>query len=91
MARRAVGRSGVRIEVDLERLPLAPGVERVAEQLGVPAAELAATGGEDYELLASGGAGLSGVVVGRVIRGPAGIALSDAHGEVSLSGYEHRA
>lgn len=54
-------------------------------------AELAATGGEDYELFASGGSDLPFVPVGRVIRGPAGTAFSDAHGEVSLSGFEHRA
>jgi hydrogenase maturation factor len=34
----------VRIEVDLESLPLADGVADVAAQLGVPAYELAATG-----------------------------------------------
>jgi thiamine-monophosphate kinase len=84
-------RSGVRIEVDLDSVPLAPGVEEVAAQLGVRPAVLAVTGGEDYELLASGGSDLPFVPVGRVIRGPAGIVLSDAHGEVSLSGFEHRA
>src|SRR3954452_20232819 len=43
-------RSGVHIEVDLATLPLAAGVAEVAAQLGVPAAELGATGGEDFEL-----------------------------------------
>ncbi len=43
---------GVRLEIDAGALPLAPGVAEVAEALGVPAAELAATGGEDYELCA---------------------------------------
>ena len=84
-------RSGVRIEIDLEALPLAPGVAEVAAQLGVPAAELAATGGEDYELLACGPAGLSFKPIGRVMRGPAGIVLTDDHGEASLRGFEHRA
>ena len=42
--------SGVAIELDLERLPVAPGVAEVAEHLGTGAAELAATGGEDFEL-----------------------------------------
>ena len=46
-------RSGVRIEIDLESLPLAPGVADVAAQLGISAYELAATGGEDYELCAA--------------------------------------
>ncbi|HEX8084397.1 MAG TPA: thiamine-phosphate kinase [Solirubrobacteraceae bacterium] len=84
-------RSGVRIEIDLGALPVAPGVAEVARQLGRGPAELAATGGEDYELLASGPASLPLTPVGRVIRGPAGIALSDADGHVALSGFEHRA
>ncbi len=42
--------SGVLLEIELERLPLADGVAAVAQQLGVDAHELAATGGEDYEL-----------------------------------------
>jgi thiamine-monophosphate kinase len=39
-ARRLAEASGVRLELDTEALPLAPGAD----------AELAATGGEDYEL-----------------------------------------
>lgn len=42
--------SGVALEIDLEALPLDEGVGAVAEQLGMPAWELAATAGEDYEL-----------------------------------------
>jgi thiamine-monophosphate kinase len=44
--------SGVRLRLDARALPLAPGVQEVTEALGVDAAELAATGGEDYELCA---------------------------------------
>ncbi|HEX2087091.1 MAG TPA: thiamine-phosphate kinase [Solirubrobacteraceae bacterium] len=84
-------RSGARLEIDVDALPVAPGVAEVAEQLGVPAHELAAAGGEDYELLACGPPELPFVPVGRVIRGPVGISLRDAHGEVRLSGFEHRA
>ncbi|MGH2858025.1 MAG: thiamine-phosphate kinase, partial [Solirubrobacteraceae bacterium] len=43
---------GVRIELALAQLPLAPGVEEVAAQLGADPHELAATAGEDYELCA---------------------------------------
>ena len=43
-AQRRAARAGRRA------LPLAPGVAEVADALGVAAAELAATGGEDYEL-----------------------------------------
>ncbi len=46
-----VGRaSGVQLRVELGALPLAEGVSEVSAQLGVPAWELAAGGGEDYEL-----------------------------------------
>ncbi len=43
--------SGVAAWVELERLPLAAGLTRVAARLGLDAAELALAGGEDYELL----------------------------------------
>jgi thiamine-monophosphate kinase len=84
-------RSGVRIEIDLDALPLADGVADVARQLGLAPAELAATGGEDYELLACGPPALPFTPVGRVIRGPSGIGLTDAHGVSRLKGFEHRA
>ena len=42
--------SGVRIEIDLDALPLAGGVADVASRLGLPAWELAVAAGEDYEL-----------------------------------------
>jgi thiamine-monophosphate kinase len=88
-------RSGVRIEIDLDALPLADGVAEVAGQLGVPAAELGATGGEDYELLVSVGADatarVAGVTwVGGVVEGAAGVAFSSAGQRRSLAGYEHR-
>ncbi len=51
-ARHLARRSGVAIEIDLDALPLAPGVADVAAQLGVEPWELAATGGEDFELCA---------------------------------------
>jgi thiamine-monophosphate kinase len=51
-ARRLAESSGVRLRLDAQALPLAPGVREVTKALGVDAAELAATGGEDYELCA---------------------------------------
>ncbi len=42
--------SGVRLRVELGALPLAEGVSEVCAELGKPAWELAAGGGEDYEL-----------------------------------------
>jgi thiamine-monophosphate kinase len=88
-------RSGVRLRIDLEALPLAAGVAEVAEQLGVPAWELAAAGGEDFELCAcvdaNGAEGLGGLTwIGDVAAGPATVELSAA-GEIrSLAGYEHQ-
>jgi thiamine-monophosphate kinase len=84
-------RSRVRIEIDLAGLPLAPGVSGVAAQLGVPAQELAATGGEDFELCVAMAPGSEpeGVTwVGRVIEGPPGLSLAGA-GDRPLAGYEH--
>jgi thiamine-monophosphate kinase len=51
-ARRLAEASGVRLELDAAALPVAPETARVAEALGMTAAELAATGGEDFELCA---------------------------------------
>ncbi|HXC23783.1 MAG TPA: AIR synthase-related protein, partial [Solirubrobacteraceae bacterium] len=42
--------SGVRVEIDLGALPLDEGVSEIAAELGVPAWQLAAGAGEDYEL-----------------------------------------
>ena len=43
--------SGVRLVIELDRLPVQPGVAEVAVGAGVEAEELAAGRGEDYELL----------------------------------------
>jgi thiamine-monophosphate kinase len=88
-------RSGVRIEIALDALPIAAGVAEVADQLGVPAAELAATGGEDFELCVCVGPDAAGRVegvtwVGEVVRGAAGVAFRSAGRSRSLAGYEHR-
>ncbi|MGD9694693.1 MAG: thiamine-phosphate kinase [Thermoleophilia bacterium] len=45
--------SGLRARIDLDALPVAPGVAAVAAALGAHPRALAATGGEDYELLAA--------------------------------------
>lgn len=50
-AMRLAEASGVAIEIRLSDLPLQAGVEQVASSLDSEAHELAATGGEDYELL----------------------------------------
>ena len=50
-ARRLGEASGVVLELDTDALPVTPATAAVASALGMSAAELAATGGEDYELL----------------------------------------
>jgi len=49
-ARHLAQRSGARVAIELDRLPLAPGVADVARTLGQDPAAFAATAGEDYEL-----------------------------------------
>jgi thiamine-monophosphate kinase len=83
-------RSGVRLELQLAALPIAPGVAEVAAELGADAAEFAATAGEDYELCAClpGASRLSNMTwIGSVVDGPPGVAFTDAEGP--LAGYEH--
>jgi thiamine-monophosphate kinase len=93
-------RSGARLEIDLDALPLAPGVDHVAAQLGLAPAALAATGGEDYELCVCVAPGDRAAAeravpaltwVGRVRAGPpVGARLAGTAGELAASGYEHR-
>jgi thiamine-monophosphate kinase len=97
-ARRLAEAGGVRLRLDATALPLAPGVADAAAALGVPAAELAATGGEDYELCAcvppaarsaAESAGLHWI--GVVSAGPVGVEwLGAPPGAESWRGYEHR-
>jgi thiamine-monophosphate kinase len=97
-ARRLAEASGVRLELDAAAVPIQDGVAEVAAALGLPAVELAATGGEDYELLAcvpraraaeaEAEAGVSWI--GEVTAGQAGVAWRNApSGAASWRGYEH--
>jgi thiamine-monophosphate kinase len=81
-------RSGCRITIDLEHVPVADGVEEVAEQLGCSVWELACGFGEDYELLAAvdDPEGLS--VVGRCEPGE-GVDIRLAGEPVQLDGWHH--
>jgi thiamine-monophosphate kinase len=93
--------SGVRLVVDLDALPLADGAGAVARALGSEPSHLAATAGEDYELLltappeassaleaAAEPAGLTWI--GHVEAGEPGAVLGGAGGELRAGGYEHR-
>jgi thiamine-monophosphate kinase len=90
--------SRARLDVALERLPVAPGVAEVAATLGADAAELAATGGEDYELCACVPAAARAAAeeavdvtwVGEVREGPAGVRLTRNGEAVALEGFQHR-
>ncbi|HTW43348.1 MAG TPA: thiamine-phosphate kinase [Solirubrobacteraceae bacterium] len=100
-----IGRaSGVQLRVQLASLPLHAGVAQVAGELGVPAWQLAAGGGEDYELCFCAAAGDRQRVeqalaalgtarvswVGEVQAGAPGALLLDERGDaVRVEGYEH--
>jgi thiamine-monophosphate kinase len=96
-ARRLAEAGGVRLILDAGALPLAPGVSGVAEALGVSAAELAATGGEDFELCAcvppgarDAGTAAGLTWIGEVAGGPAGLDWHGAPpGADAWRGYEH--
>jgi thiamine-monophosphate kinase len=95
-------RSGVAIEVRLGDLPLAPGVEAVASAAGRDPWQLAASAGDDYELLfttaperreaiesAAHHAGSAVTWIGSVAAG-SGLRLVGPDGRpVALSGFEH--
>ena len=94
--------SGLRGRIDLDAIPLAPGVEELARALGRDPLVLAATGGEDYELLAAVPPQAVGPlraaldiplsVVGVLEEGAPGAELRDARGRVvaaAAAGWEH--
>ncbi|MCC6831631.1 MAG: thiamine-phosphate kinase [Thermoleophilia bacterium] len=72
-ASRLAAASRVRVVLELDRVPVAPGVAAVAAALGVPADVFAATGGEDYALVVAAPPGFAPgcalVPVGRVEAG----------------------
>lgn len=93
------GASGVRVELDPAALPLSPGVAEVAAQLGIAAAELAATGGEDYELcvcaaperVAAAEAAARLTWIGRVTAGPPALVWAGGGSSAAWRGFEHQA
>jgi thiamine-monophosphate kinase len=92
-ARHLAARSDVAIAIDLDALPLAPGVTDVAAQLGLEPWEPAATGGEDFELCAClpEGIAMPGTTrVGTVVAGVPGVTFSAGGAERAVRGYEHR-
>lgn len=93
---------GVRLVVCLEELPIAAGVADVAEAAGRDPFELAAAGGDDYELLvtvppaaragaerAAVAAGTEITWLGEVRLGTGALLLDPAGQPVRLAGFEH--
>jgi thiamine-monophosphate kinase len=89
---------GVALHIDLDALPLADGVADVARQLGVPAWELAAAAGEDYELcvcVASADRAATESAtpltwIGTVEDGPPEVVLSAGGVRRTVRGFQHR-
>jgi thiamine-monophosphate kinase len=90
-------RSGAALELALAELPVAPGADAVARAAGRDPHELAATAGDDYELLFTAPADLRARLEAAaevtwlgVVRPGEGVALLGPDGRaVALSGYEH--
>lgn len=96
-------RSDCKLTIELDRIPVAAGVEPVAQAAGRDAIELAATGGDDYELLltapadrrrdieeAAATASIAVTQLGRAEAG-AGVVFRAADGRtLDLVGYEHQ-
>jgi len=97
-ARHIARASGVTLGIDLDALPLADGVAGVARQLGVPAWELAAGAGEDYELCicappdmrAEAESAASLTWIGEVVEGPPDVVLSAGGEPQTVRGFHHR-
>lgn len=89
--------SGLCAEIDLDAVPRSPGVDAVARIAGRDAALLAATGGEDYQLLAALPAGTTLephlIPVGVLRPGPPGVVAMRRGADVTPArlGWEHRA
>ena len=97
-ARHVAHASGVRIEIDLDALPLADGVDEVAGRLGVPAWQLGVAAGEDYELCvcfapgdrAAAEAAVPLTWIGEIVAGEPDVALSAGGIAQVASGFHHR-
>ena len=94
-ARHVGERSGVLLAIDLDRVPVAPGVAEVAAQVGSEPARFAVTGGEDFELCVciddAAAAQVGGLTrIGEVRAGQAGAGFSSRGAAVTgLAGYQH--
>ena len=98
-AARLAEASGVRLELDTAALPVSPATAEVARALGVSPAELAATGGEDYELCFCAPEAARRAVetavgvtwIGRATAGVPGVGWRGDPSAAAWRGYEHQA
>jgi thiamine-monophosphate kinase len=99
-ARHLAAASGLALKIDLDSLPLAEQVRSEALALGVPDAQFAAEGGEDYELLVSlpesfaaadafaRDCGIPLTRIGEAARG-SGVEFVSAGRSIDLHGFSH--
>jgi thiamine-monophosphate kinase len=87
-AARIAERSGCRLVIDLERVPVADGVHELADRLALDPWELVAGFGEDYELLAAAPDPDGFATIGRCEPGE-GVELRLAGQPRALRGFEH--
>ncbi len=98
-AKRICEASGVGCRVELERLPISEDTREIAAMFNRRPEELAATGGEDYELLISApeeviialgeGLELPLTVIGSIVEDEDTIFLSNGNPVENLSGWDH--
>ncbi|MBM3680511.1 MAG: thiamine-phosphate kinase [Actinobacteria bacterium] len=94
---RIARRSGVTLEADLDALPVPAPVRAVAARIGSESGAFAASGGEDYELVAVldpadvAGCGVPLTVIGEVVAGPAEVRWRGAGSDAALRGWDHLA
>jgi thiamine-monophosphate kinase len=88
--------SGAAVRIDLDRVPVQAGVERVARVLGRTPGWFAAAGGEDYELVCAlppdrvAAAGVELHVVGEIVEGtPGSIRFTGSGSDDPPRGYDH--
>ena len=95
--RRLARRSGVQLHVDLDALPMHDDTPPIARALGLAPGVLAATGGEDYELVMALSAddvercGVPLTVIGHVAAGPASVRFIGEGANDALRGWDHLA
>lgn len=93
--RRLAEASGVGVEIDIARVPVAPHARRVAEARGWDVERMALGGGEDYELLVAlpagqlGSVGVDLVQIGEVVEEGLWIVRDGVREALAANGWDH--